>query len=427
MKFSTFIRIMRDSYANSGLRQQYWDMNALIGEIMRLPKRQNRVFMRHVLKDQWRYITCAIQPETGKTLFHASKAVEWLLYAQQVTEDDGVSIGYFPCRREGVAWLPSYPETSGYIATTLLTYARCFDDSAAKDAALKMLQWEIAIQMPTGAVQGGPVCLPDKQTAAAFNTGMVLDGWCSAFSATSDERFLEAGRRAADFLVADIDPNGYFHTNGSYVSADEIKTYTCLCAWAMYRFGTLAGERHYQEAAIRTVEAALRQQQANGWFAHNCLTRSTAPLTHTIGYTLQGILEVGVAAERLDIVTATRLSVDALITRINQQGLLAGRFYADWEPAAFSSCLTGNAQIAIVCYRLFELTGEIKYKQAANRLVDALKVLQVVDSTNLALNGAIAGSFPIFGGYMRAGYPNWATKYFVDALLLQHQINNGSV
>jgi len=26
------------------------------------------------------------------------------------------------------------------------------------------------------------------------------------------------------------------------------------------------------------------------------------------------------------------------------------------------------------------------------------------------------------GSYMRAGYPNWATKYFLDALLLQQRL-----
>lgn len=38
-----------------------------------------------------------------------------------------------------------------------------------------------------------------------------------------------------------------------------------------------------------------------------------------------------------------------------------------------------------------------------------------------ALVGALAGSFALTGEYMRSGYPNWATKYFLDALLLQHE------
>jgi hypothetical protein len=48
----------------------------------------------------------------------------------------------------------------------------------------------------------------------------------------------------------------------------------------------------------------------------------------------------------------------------------------------------------------------------------------VLHSPNRALNGALAGSFPIFGAYMPAGYPNWATKYFLDALLLQHALGS---
>ena len=55
----------------------------------------------------------------------------------------------------------------------------------------------------------------------------------------------------------------------------------------------------------------------------------------------------------------------------------------------------------------------------ADRLVDYLKGLQVLDSACAEVNGALAGSFPLFGGYMRAGYPNWATKYLLDALMLQ--------
>ncbi len=426
MKLTSIMRIARDQYSGAGWRQNYWDARAVTSEIARLFEPDNRVFRQHVLRDYWRYLTRATFPTQDKPALRTRLAVKWLLHAQRATQDDGVPVGYFPCRGEPNGWMPSYPETTGYIITSLLAYAECFGGPAARDAALRMARWEITIQMPSGAVQGGPICPPARQTAATFNTGMVLDGWCSAFRATGAAEFLEAGRRAADFLVGDLDENSYFRTNGDYVSAGKIKTYTCLCAWAMYRFGEIAGERVYQNAAIRVIEAALRQQQTNGWFAHNCLTQSVAPLTHTIGYTLQGVLEVGAAAQRPDFVAAARRGVDPLVARLAPRGLLAGRYYADWEPAALSSCLTGNAQIAIVCYRLYELTGATEYKRTGDALVGALKVLQMLESPNPALNGAIAGSFPLFGGYMRAGYPNWATKYFIDALLLQYRLNQVS-
>ena len=385
----------------------------------------NAGFRRHAQRDFARYLLGA-RPAPGENEKRARAAVDWILRAQRATPDDGVSLGYFPCSVDGIRWRPSYPETTGYIITSLLAFARRYDDARARDAAIRMARWEASIQMASGAVQGGPVVARDQQTPAAFNTGMVLDGWCSAHEVTQDPAILEAARRAADFLVDDLDEAGYYRTNGAFVKAGEIKTYTCLCAWAIYRLGDLVDEPRYREAAVRSVEAALRQQQANGWFAHNCLTRSDAPLTHTLGYTLQGILEVGACANRDDFVGAVERTMQAVIPNIGENGFLAGMFFADWRPASLSSCLTGSAQIAIVGYRLHEMTGRPEYRGAADRLTDFLKALQALDAPDENVNGALAGSFPLFGDYMRGGYPNWATKYLLDALMSQQQAPAGA-
>src|SRR5262249_3543635 len=156
----------------------------------------------------------------------------------------------------------------------------------------------------------------------AFNTGMVLDGLCSAFEASKDQRFIIAGRHSGDYLISDMTADGYFKTNGQFVTPGAIKTYNCLCAWSMYRLGVLAGDGTYKLQAIRAVEAAIRQQQTNGWFANNCLTRSKAPLLHTISYTLQGILEVGILADRPDFIHAAVLGVTPLLQRIETNGFL---------------------------------------------------------------------------------------------------------
>ena len=424
---ASMVRIARDRWFGGGMQRTYWNFAAFIRELARLLEARNREFRRHVLRDQWAYLARRALPLEGETEARAEAAVQWLLLAQRATPDDGVPVGYFPCLDGGAGWLPSYPETTGYIISTLLAYADKYGHRAARDAALRMAAWEIETQMPSGAIAGGPVCDAARQRAAAFNTGMVLDGWCSAFQATSDAKFLEAGRRAADFLAADVDSNGYFRTNGAYVSAGDIKTYTCLCAWALWRFADISSEHCYREIAVRVVEAALRQQQPNGWFAHNCLQDSLTPHTHTVGYALQGILEVGVLAQRDDFVNAVRKGVDPLCARIDSRGFLPGRVYPDWQPASFSSCLTGNAQIAIVCFRLYELTRIADYKQAGDSLTNALKGLQLLDSPLRELTGAIAGSFPLLGEYMRAGYPNWATKYFIDALMLQESMHEMAV
>lgn len=414
-------RIVRDTYYKGSLKTTYWAASHFMAEVRALWAPGRDAFRGEVVRSLRRFFTGDVQPVKGESEQRARAAVDWILRGQASRPDGGVALGYFPCDDGGAGsgWRVSYPETTGYIMTSLLAYAKRSGDTTVAEAALRMAHWEVDVQMPSGAVQGGPVCSPERQTAAAFNTGMVLDGWCSAAAYSSDQRIFNAARRAADWLVADLDDEGYYKTNGAFVSRGEVKTYTCLCAWAIYRFGELSGEDRYKLAAIRSIEAALRQQQANGWFAHNCLTRSDAPLTHTIGYTLQGVLEVGLLAGRTDFIDAVRRTLDALLPNVSPSGYLPGRFYADWQPAGFSSCLTGSAQIAIVCYRLGAHLDNARYADAADRLVDYLKALQLTRSDDPGCVGAMAGSFPVLGAYMRSGYPNWATKYFLDSLMLQ--------
>jgi hypothetical protein len=76
--------------------------------------------------------------------------------------------------------------------------------------------------------------------------------------------------------------------------------------------------------------------------------------------------------------------------------------------------LTGSAQIAIVCYRLWQACGDAAWRETADRLVDFLKAVQLTGDVEPGVHGALAGSFPIFGDYQSSGYPNWATKYLLD-------------
>jgi uncharacterized protein YyaL (SSP411 family) len=201
-----------------------------------------------------------------------------------------------------------------------------------------------------------------------------------------------------------------------------IKTYTCLCAWPLYRTGEDLGEERFLDAACRVGDATLREQNSDGWFARNCLSGSVnTSLLHTIGYTLQGLLELGILSGRQRYVEAVVRTMEPLLRRC-AGGFLHGRWYADWEPAALSSCLTGNAQVAVVCYRLGDHTGDSRYRVAADAVLNYLKALQPMNCRDADLVGAIGGSFPLVGAYMTLGFPEWATKYYLDALLWQEHL-----
>jgi hypothetical protein len=412
---------MNDCTLPDRVRQVYWHYANQIRRIKLMMQSERRPFGREVLRSHLLHTFGGVVPIRGRQRRAADAAVDWLLRAQSASPDDGVSHGYFPCHWD-MGWRRSYPETTGYIIPSLFEYANRYEAVNVSERAIAMAHWESDVQMENGAVQGGPVCLPEEQKAAVFNTGMVLQGWTAAWRETGDKQFFESGRRAANFLLADMGTDGHFRTHGTYVTQHAIKTYNVLCAWAMYRFGEDSGEVAFQRAAIFNGEATLAQQSDNGWFDNCCLTHPKAPLTHTLGYTLQGILELGVLSDRSDFIAAAERGTIPLMRAIDRIGYLAARFDSNWRGTSRYSCLTGSAQIAIVLYRLFEITGKADYRAAADRLVDYLKALQCLESSDRNIIGAIAGSFPILSEYMTAGYPNWATKYFLDAVMLQEQL-----
>src|SRR3546814_9253180 len=67
---------------------------------------------------------------------------------------------------------------------------------------------------------------------------------------------------------------------------------------------------------------------------------------------------------------------DAMIAAQPPSGRMPGRFDRDWRPTVRWSCLTGVAQLAINWARLYQITGEDKYRQAARRGNGFLKTTQ---------------------------------------------------
>jgi hypothetical protein len=399
--------------------ERYWETSRSVHRWRSALLGENATFRDVVIGDHFR-MSRSRHPIAGETAQRAAAALTWLFNAQDASSDGGVAYGYFPVS-SARGWDVSYPETTGYIMTSLVEYGRSTDWAEPIERARRMALWEAEVQMPNGAVQGGKLTSRDKQTPAAFNTGMVLDGFVTVLEERADAEILRAAERVAEFLAADLNSEGLFVTNGEFVSKDAIKVYNVLCAWALHRFGALIRMPRYCDLAVKAVKGALRFQNPNGWFSENCLTDSLHPLTHTIGYTVQGVMEVGIAAGREDFIAACERTWGAIVSRIHENGYLPGRFDKSWRPAAKWSCLTGSAQLAIVGYRLSQVRAEARHAQAADRLVDWLKGVQRLQTGNPGIDGALAGSFPIMGGYMTGGYPNWATKYFLDALMAQAQ------
>lgn len=342
-------------------------------------------------------------------------AAQWIARAQDATGSGGVSAYYDVPRRK---WVGAYPETTGYIIETLLQYAEFCGDSEYRERALRMAVWESDIQLDDGGVRAGTLDAP-QIVPTIFNTGQVLFGWVAAWQATADARFRDSARRAADWLVAAQDADGAWRRFASPFAAHTLNTYNTRVAFALAQAGTALGEARYTQAAVRNVEWALTQMHANGWLENNDLEDNAKPLTHTIAYATRGILEVGLLAGNTAFVDAATRIAHAVAQAQRRDGALPGRLDADWRATARWSCATGNAQMAIIWQRLATETGDAAWQAFAGRAIAHGLSIQDLAASDAGVRGGMPGSAPLRGGYMTNRYPNWAAKFFMDALLLQ--------
>ena len=357
------------------------------------------------------------QPTDNRT--HLDSAIAWLKHAQDVTGDDGVAQTWLARLNK---WAPSYPETTGYIIPTFYRYSALAGDEDARARARRMADWEIEIQHPTGGVLAG--ALGDSDQPTVFNTGQVIFGWVRAFEEEGDERYREAAVKAADWLCDIMDDDGCWRSWGSPMTGKQVNTYNTRSAWSLARVHEITGEQRYLDAAVRNCEWALTQAQPNGWLANNCLQDNDQPFTHTIAYAMRGLLETGAYAQREDFLEVASKIGEAMIAALPTNGYLPGRFDNQWRPTVKWSCLTGDCQLGINWGRLYQITGENKYRNATAQILPFIKSTQQRDGGDASTQGGIKGSHPINGGYHPWQYPNWATKFFADALMISTAIEN---
>lgn len=348
---------------------------------------------------------------------HLQEAIGWLKRAQDSGLDRGVSYGV----RFGGDFDASYPETTGYICQTFVEQGELAGDTDLLTRAIEMADWEIAIQLPDGAVMGGKFNL--QPMPAVFNTGMVLLGWSALIRRTGEERFKSAARRASDWLVSIQEPDGTWIQGHSRFAAAGMTLYNVKAAWGLCEVGYALGEERYVSAAVRNAENCLSRQRSNGWLPDCCLSDAQAPLLHTLAYAMQGLLGIGIRTDRRDLIAGAQLLADAQIDIMHMDGFIPGRQREDFSAAVDWCCLTGSAQTSIVWSDLYSLTGEEKYRMAVHRVNQYLMQRHDIRNPDSRLRGGVPGAWPVWGDYGRLRILNWATKFLVDALSREQRIS----
>jgi hypothetical protein len=354
----------------------------------------------------------AVQPAHDH-LTHLAATIDWLCYAQDVRDGKadagGVAAGW--SFEDG--WLPSYPETTGYIIETFLAAARVLNRPELVSMAHRMIDWELSLQAPDGAFPGHfgePGSHP-----VIFNQGQIMHGLVAGHVQLDRQDCLEAMVRAGHWFVRQQDADGCFRR---FEHNATPHVYNTRATWALLSAGLLSGESALVDAAIRNLDWALTQQTESGWYATNAFVPERSPFTHTIAYAIRGFLECGVLLGEARYIESALLAGRGIARARRADGWLAGTYKEGWLPDAGYACLTGIAQMSLNWTRMAQITGEDAFREHARAGLAYLKTTHRIDDADPVIRGGIAGSSPIWGDYSRFEYPNWAAKFFADALMM---------
>jgi hypothetical protein len=342
------------------------------------------------------------------------KAIQWLIHSQDSMSDDGFG-SYHLINR----WSSSYVETTGYIIPSILSYGIYKNNNDIINKAIIAADWLLEIQKKSGGWQGE--CINDNRPEVVFNTGQVIRGLYSVYNYTKNPKYLNSAIKACDWLCEIQEDEGFWKRNAfmnvprvydSYVDAPLLMIYA------------ITGKEIFKIKAIKNINWIIEEKQLeNGWFedCDNTIKRNDKPILHTISYTIDGLLDCGILLNDEKLINAAIKSADKLFEVFNKSKYLKGRYDADWVGSEYV-ITTGCAQIAIVWMKLYKITNNAQYLNAALKMNDILIFIQdrnVSETTDT--KGALSGSYPIWGRYEPFSYPNWATKFFVDSLFLENE------
>lgn len=365
-------------------------------------------------------LTFKKQQEAQSTKKHLVSALAWIVNAQQSQTDGGVSAYYTLFK----GWGDSFIETTGYIIGSLLKAETFYPNLGLLKRAERMADFLLAMQLKNGGFKNYPIESSKNDKPIIFNTAQDIIGLCDIYHRTKKEKYLSSAIKAGDYLLSQQ------NEDGSWLYQGQPFSYHSRAALALAKVWYFTRNKKYKIAAEMNLEWTLAQQNPNLSFKHNELYEfpSEFPITHTIAYTLEGLMFAALIFNDQKKLHQVVRSIDKLKTLVDQHGNIPALFDANWQAQSSYQCLTGNAQIADLFFHLHSLTNKTEYLQLGLKINRRLKELQPISSLDPGIEGGIAGSYPIMGdilkgtGYCRGAILNWSTKFFIDALISELKI-----
>lgn len=308
-------------------------------------------------------------------------------------------------------WSGAYPETTGYLIPTLF-------DAGKQEQAIALADWIIGLQYEDGGLPGGLIQNGKRAERSIFNTAQMIIGLHRAAKETSEARFVKATLDAGKWLAQVQDADGswsqYHYKDGYFPS------YYTRVSWPMLLAAEFENGDTIKEAAIKTFELIQNKKLDNQFIKDSAFESGHPAFLHTIAYTIRGFIEAGIILDRKDFWKTGYNLAYKLLRKYELNKYLAGAYHEDFSEVKWYRCLTGEAQMCIIWLLIAKHKKDPRFINVASKVIDDLCRAQPTFSF-IKKKGGLPGSKPYYGRYIAFRQPNWATKFFMDALYLENQ------
>ena len=305
-------------------------------------------------------------------------------------------------------WDKAYIETTGYIIPTLLRAADHASDERYRDSAFRAGRWLLSVQNADGSFND-----IDRNVPMVFDTGQCLIGLTTLARTTGDEAYHAAARKTGEWLIAQQEPDGSW-VRHSYLGRKH--TYYTRVAAALIELSDLTLDTRHAEAGRRSIDWALAQQTANGYFDAANFAAGEPPYLHTMAYVLEGLLHAYTfTRSELTLQAALRYAERLKEINVSRDDILYSRYDPEFRAVEKSFCTAGLAQWSGICLTLYDITEDVVYLDIARKTLNFLERHQIRQGLNLT--GGFTASIPFYGAYVPGMLTNWTNKFFIDAVM----------
>ena len=338
-----------------------------------------------------------------------------------IDKNHGGSRAYFSRLYNPIdGWSSMYPETSGYIIPTFLDYGKRFDSELVKSKAIILADWLLSIQNSDGSFPG-LLYSKNNRTKSVFNSAQIIIGLVSIYKYTNSNNYLNALTKCANWIVENQ------NTDGSWIKYNYQPGYTpsyyTRVSWPILLASELSRDKNLERAAIKTLKFVQNRKLNNAFIKNSGFDKNSYAYTHTIAYVIRGFLESSIILGNEEFKESAIDWAEVLLRKFELNGKLPGAYYDNYKKIGYFECLTGYCQLAIIWLKIFKIDNDYRYVNGALKALDRVSKF-LPKFTFIKKKGGVPGSYPFYGKYMFMRQPNWATKFFIDAILLEEVVLN---